>query len=112
MGAAAKVSIIVPVYNVASYLSKCLDSCINQTLYDIEIICVDDGSTDNSGELLDEYKAVDSRIQVIHKENGGLSSARNYGLDHANGDYIAFVDADDWIEENTFERLTSFPKSI
>ena len=96
-GCPAKVSLIVPVYNVEKYLGKCLESCRNQTLNDLEIICVDDGSTDSSGRILDEFAAEDSRVIVIHKENGGVSSARNAGLKAANGELIMFLDADDFL---------------
>ena len=89
------VSIVVPIYNVEKYLKKCIDSIINQTYKNIEIILVDDGSTDNCGKICDEYTKTDNRIVVIHKKNGGLSDARNAGLDIAKGKYIAFVDSDD-----------------
>lgn len=98
-----KISIIVPVYNVERYLRKCLDSIIAQTFSDWECICVDDGSPDNSGKILDEYAAKDKRFVIIHKENGGVSSARNAGLDMARGEYITFCDSDDWIEKETYE---------
>ena len=91
------VSIIVPVYNIEAYLRRCLDSLINQTYQNIEIILVDDGSTDNSPAICDEYAAKDGRVRVFHKENGGVSSARNLGLDKAKGEWIAFVDSDDYI---------------
>ncbi len=97
------VSIIVPVYNVRQYLPKCLDSLVNQTLKNIEIICVDDGSTDGSGDILAEYASKDGRIRVITKKNGGLSSARNAGIAVARADYLGFVDSDDWVEADTFE---------
>ena len=100
-----KVSVIIPVYNVGKYLRKCLDSVINQTLKDIEIICVNDGSTDNSGKILDEYAAKDKRIKVIHQENQGLGAARNVGIDLAKGEYIGFVDSDDWISTGFYEKL-------
>ncbi len=90
-----KISVIVPVYNVENYLKDCIESVINQTYKNIEIILVDDGSTDNSGRICDEYAKNDKRINVIHKKNGGLSSARNTGLDVASGDYIMFLDSDD-----------------
>lgn len=99
------ISVIVPVYNVEMYLKKCINSILNQTLKKLEIILVDDGSTDNSGIICDEYKFIDKRIKVIHKENGGLSSARNIGIDNATGDYLAFIDSDDWIEPNMIEVL-------
>ncbi len=101
----AKVSIIVPVYNVESYLPQCLDSIVSQTLKDIEIILVNDGSSDSSGEICCNYAANDPRIQIINKENGGLASARNAGLDIAIGEYIGFVDSDDWLEFNMYERM-------
>ena len=92
-----KVSVIVPVYKVEKYLNKCVDSIINQTLEDIEIILVDDGSPDNCGKICDDYAQKDNRIVVIHKTNGGLSDARNAGLEVARGEYIGFVDSDDYI---------------
>ena len=98
-----KVSIIVPVYNVGKYLSKCLDSLINQTLEDIEIICINDGSTDNSGSICDKWQSRDNRIRVIHRDNGGASSARNSGIKIAVGRYIAYVDSDDWIRQDMYE---------
>ena len=100
-----KVSVIVPTYNVEKYLVECMESIINQTLQDIEIICIDDGSTDNSGKILDEYAAKDSRIKVIHKENGGYGKAMNVGLDNATGEYIGIVEPDDYIELNMYEEL-------
>ncbi|OUQ56650.1 hypothetical protein B5E58_10520 [Tyzzerella sp. An114] len=100
-----KISVIVPVYKVEEYLNKCVDSIINQTYKNLEIILVDDGSPDSCGKICDEYAKKDSRIKVIHKENGGVSSARNAGLDVATGDYIGFVDSDDWIEPNMYEFL-------
>lgn len=90
-----KVSVIVPVYNTEKYLARCIDSILAQTFTDFELILVDDGSTDNSGKICDEYAQKDSRIVVIHKENGGVSSARNKGIDVAQGDWISFVDSDD-----------------
>ena len=99
------VSVIVPVYNVAPYLEQCLDSIVNQTYQNLEIILVDDGSTDESGAICDRYAEQDGRIQVVHKENGGLSSARNVGLDRMTGEWVLFVDSDDWIELNTLELL-------
>ncbi len=100
-----KVSIIVPVYNVEAYLHKCVDSILRQTLEDIEILLVDDGSTDSCRDICDEYAALDSRVNVIHKVNGGLSDARNAGLDAAGGQYIGFVDGDDCVEPEMFEAL-------
>lgn len=101
----SKISVIIPVYNVEMYLTKCIESVINQTYNNIEIILVDDGSTDKSGKICDYFSKRDSRIKVIHKENGGLSDARNVGLQNASGDYIAFVDSDDWLEEDMYECL-------
>ena len=98
------ISVIVPVYNVEPYLRKCLDSVINQTYKDMEILIVDDGSTDGSGDICDEYKT-DKRVRVFHTENRGLSCARNVGLDNAKGDWIGFVDSDDWIEPEMYELL-------
>ena len=100
-----KVSIIVPIYNVEKYLRQCLDSIVNQTLKDIEIILVDDGSTDSCPSICDEYASKDKRIIVIHKENAGLGAAYNTGLDIAKGDYIGFVESDDFIELNMYEEL-------
>lgn len=95
-------TIIVPVYNVENCLKQCLDSIINQKYQNFECIVVDDGSTDRSGEICDEYARLDSRIVVIHKENGGVSSARNIALERANGDFITFVDADDYLEKDAY----------
>ena len=100
-----KVSIIVPIYNVEKYIRQCIDSILNQSMKDWELILVDDGSEDSSGNIADEYAAVDSRISVIHKPNGGLASARNAGLDVAQGDYICFIDSDDWVDKNYLEIL-------
>lgn len=100
-----KISIIIPVYNVEPYLSKCLNSVINQTYSNLEILCIDDGSTDNCGVILDEYVKKDNRIIVIHKKNGGVSSAKNIGLTKSTGNYIGFVDPDDYIEPEMFEIL-------
>lgn len=99
------ISIIVPVYKVEKYLKRCIDTIINQTYKNLEIILVDDGSPDNSGNICDEYAKKDGRIKVIHKENGGQSSARNAGLDIAKGEYIGFVDSDDYIDEEMYEKL-------
>lgn len=99
------VSVLVPVYNVSQYLRQCLDSLINQTLKDIEIICVNDGSTDDSLEILEEYAFSDQRIVIVNKPNGGLPSARNAGLDVARGRYIGFVDGDDFVDANMFRRM-------
>ena len=99
------VSIIVPVYNVEKYLRQCIESLINQTYKNIEIILVDDGSTDNSGKICDEYAKNDIRIKAIHQPNKGVSAARNNGLEHATGKYITFVDSDDYIDEKYIEKL-------
>lgn len=99
------VSVIIPVYNVEKYLEKCLDSVLSQTFKNLEIILVDDGSTDGSSKIIDTYSLKDSRIKVIHKENGGVSSARNKGLEVATGEYVCFIDSDDIIEENFIEEL-------
>lgn len=99
------VSVIVPVYKVEDYLEKCIQSIQNQTYRDLEIILVDDGSPDQCGQICDRYKAQDERIQVIHKENGGLSDARNFGIDTATGEYILFVDSDDYIHPRMVEIL-------
>ena len=100
-----KISVIVPVYNSEKYLPRCLDSIVNQTLEDIEIICVDDGSTDNSSKILQQYAARDKRIKFISQENQGLSITRNNGMALARGQYLSFTDSDDWIEENMFSEL-------
>ncbi len=99
------VSIIIPVYNVELYLHECIDSVINQTYKNLEIILVDDGSTDSSGKICDDYVETDSRIKVIHQRNGGLSVARNTGISSSNGDYIYFLDSDDYIASNAIELL-------
>lgn len=100
-----KISVIVPIYNVEKYLGKCLNSILEQTFTDYELILVDDGSTDSSGDMADEYALKDDRISVIHKKNGGLSDARNHGIDKANGEYVCFIDSDDWIEKTYLEEL-------
>ena len=102
-----KVSIIVPVYNVESYLAQCLDSLIEQTLSDIEILCLDDGSTDSSPELLDAYAAKDARIRALHRENCGVAETRNVGVGLARGEYILFVDSDDYIAQRSCEVLVA-----
>jgi glycosyltransferase involved in cell wall biosynthesis len=99
------VSVIVPVYNVQSFLNECLDSIVNQTYENLEILLVDDGSTDSSGKICENYREKDGRVKVIHKANGGLSSARNAGLDLAIGDYVLFIDSDDWISHNYIQSL-------
>jgi len=98
------ISVIVPVYNVAEYLNTCISSIINQTYPNLEILLIDDGSTDSSGQLCDAWEKKDGRIQVIHKENGGLSDARNTGLKAASGEWIIFVDSDDFIYPTLIEK--------
>lgn len=100
-----KISIIIPIYNVEKYLKRCLDSLVNQTLHDIEIICINDGSTDNSLEILEEYASKDSRIKIINQSNQGLSAVRHNGLKLATAEFIAFIDSDDWIDLDYFEKL-------
>lgn len=100
-----KISVIVPVYNVMAYLTRCVDSIRKQTYRNLEILLVDDGSTDNSGALCEKFALEDKRIRVFHKENGGSSSARNLGIEKATGDFIGFVDSDDYIEPEMYERL-------
>lgn len=100
-----EISVIVPVYNVENYLSRCIDSILAQTFSDFELILVDDGSTDLSGKICDEYEKKDSRIKVIHKENGGVSSARNCGLEKTKGKCLCFVDSDDWISSDYLKYL-------
>jgi len=99
------VSVIIPVFNVEKYLSRCIDSVLAQTYKDWELLLVDDGSTDDSGRICDEYAQIDSRIRVFHKENGGVGSARNLGIDEAIGDWISFVDSDDWVTSDYIENL-------
>ncbi|MBR0342872.1 MAG: glycosyltransferase [Oscillospiraceae bacterium] len=99
------ISIIIPVYNVEDYLDDCIESVVNQTYKSLEILLIDDGSTDNSGKICDEWAGRDKRIVVIHKENGGVAEARNVALDLMKGDYVGFVDADDWCEPTMYETL-------
>jgi len=106
----ALISIIIPVYKVEKYLEKCIQSVINQTYENLQIILVDDGSPDNCGKICDEYAKKDHRIEVIHKSNGGLSDARNKGLEMAKGEYIGFVDSDDYIEADMYEVLYNLLK--
>lgn len=104
------ISVIVPVYNVEKYLSNCIESIINQSYKNLEIILIDDGSTDNCGKICDQYSRKDKRIRVIHKENGGLSDARNIGIDNAKGNYITFVDSDDDLDKDFVEYLFTLLK--
>lgn len=97
------VSIIVPIYNVEKYLEQCINSLVNQTYKKIEIVLIDDGSTDSSGQISDKYAGIDKRIKVVHKLNGGLSSARKVGVSEVSGEFAMFVDGDDWIDENTVQ---------
>lgn len=99
------ISVVIPVYNVEKYLNECIESVLNQTYKDYEIILVDDGSTDSSGHICDDYMTADSRVRVFHQKNGGLSAARNTGLNEAKGEYIYFLDSDDYIENHTLEYL-------
>lgn len=101
----AIISIIVPIYNVDNYLEKCIDSILNQALEEFELVLVNDGSTDNSGAICDKYSNKDERVKVIHKKNGGVSSARNVGIKNANGDYIGFVDPDDYVDIDMYKKL-------
>lgn len=100
-----KLSVIIPIYNVEKYIPQCLDSILNQVFKDFEIICVNDGSSDNSLSVLQSYKAKDDRIIIIDKKNEGSGVARNAGLSIAKGDYIYFIDGDDWVEENVFDKI-------
>lgn len=106
-----KVSVIIPINNVENYLKNCLESIIHQTLQEIEIICVNDGSTDGSQQILEEYAQNDDRIQIINKENVGAGAARNTGMEVAKGEYIGFIDSDDWIELDTYEKFYKNAKS-
>lgn len=99
------ISVIVPVYNVEKYLERCVKSIVAQTYKDLEILLIDDGSTDKSGEMCDDFQQTDSRIKAFHKQNGGLSDARNYGIEHSAGEFISFVDSDDYIDEKMLETL-------
>ncbi|MBQ3553328.1 MAG: glycosyltransferase [Clostridia bacterium] len=103
-----KISVIVPVYNVETYLNRCVDSILIQTFSDFELILVDDGSKDNSGAICDEYTKEDERVFVIHKANGGLSDARNTGLECAKGEYVAFIDSDDWVDQKFLQVLYEY----
>ena len=102
------ISVIIPVYNVERYLDECIKSIVNQTYENLEIILVDDGSPDNCPRMCDDWAKKDERIRVIHKENGGLASARNAGMNICTGEYISFVDSDDWMELNAYESLLKY----
>ena len=102
-----KISIIIPVYNVAQYLDKALDSVVNQTYKDIEIICVNDGSTDNSLQIIENYAKKDKRIKVINQDNSGLYVVRQNGVKVATGDYITYVDGDDWLDADACDKIVS-----
>ena len=106
----SKISVILPVYNVEPYLERCLRSILDNSHRDLEVICVDDGSKYGSGAILDRFAALDARVTVIHKENGGVSTARNRGLDAATGEFLAFIDPDDWIHPQYFEILLHFQR--
>lgn len=103
-----KISVIIPVYNVEAYLAKCLDSVINQTYYNLEILLINDGSTDGSLAICESYASKDGRIKVFTKPNGGQSSARNFGISQMTGDYVSFVDSDDWLDAKMYEQLVFF----
>lgn len=105
-----QISVIVPVYNVEKYLTQCIESILSQTYQEFELLLIDDGSEDNSGSICDHYSNIDSRVHVFHKENGGVSSARNMGIEHAKGEWVCFVDSDDWIDKDTFEYITGLWK--
>lgn len=102
------ISVIIPIYNAEKYIDKCINSIVHQTYHDIEILLVDDGSKDKSGQICDRWSSKDSRITVIHKRNGGVSSARNLGLDKASGTFVAFVDADDWLDPDYLSLLIKY----
>ncbi len=104
---AVKISVIVPVYKAEKYLHRCVDSILAQSYTDFELLLIDDGTPDNSGTICDEYAAKDSRVRVFHKPNGGVSSARNLGLDNARGEWYTFVDADDWVEQEYLENFVT-----
>lgn len=100
-----KISIIVPVYNVEQYLENCINSVLNQSFRNFQLILVDDGSKDSSGEICDRFVQKDSRVKVIHKSNAGVSAARNAGIDIATGQFICFIDSDDWIESEYLQKI-------
>ena len=102
------ISVIVPVYNVENYIHHCVDSILSQSFSDFELLLIDDGSNDKSGLICDEYARKDSRIKVYHKENGGVSSARNLGIEKANGEWICFIDADDYVRQDFFSDIQQY----
>ena len=106
------VTVVVPVYNVRPFLETCLDSLLQQTYPYLEILLIDDGSTDGSGDLCDHYARKDSRIQVIHQENGGLGAARNEGIRRAGGEYLSFVDSDDWVSPVSYTHLDVYKRQV
>lgn len=99
-----KISVIIPIYNAEKYLHRCIDSILSQSYCNLEILLIDDGSKDASGNICDQYAIKDRRVKVFHKENGGASNARNTGLDHCSGEWISFVDADDYLLSDTFRK--------
>ena len=105
-----KISVIVPVYNAEKWLHCCIDSVLAQTYTDFELLLVDDGSTDRSGKICDEYESIDSRVKVFHKKNGGVSSARNFGIINCIGDSLTFIDSDDWVTNEYLENIVSHEK--
>ena len=109
---AVTVSVVVPIYNVAPYLKECLDSVAAQTLKDIEVICIDDGSTDGSGDIADSYVEKDSRFKLVRQKNRGVSAARNKGISLAKGEYIYFIDSDDWMSADALEKLVSIANEM
>lgn len=102
-----EISIIIPVYNMETYIKRCMDSVISQTYRDFEVLLIDDGSTDKSGKICDEYKESDYRVRVYHKENGGVASAKNFGIEHASGSYITFIDSDDFVDSEYLAEMIS-----
>lgn len=100
-----KISVIVPVYNVENYIEKCIESILSQTYTDFELLLINDGSSDKSGSICDAYMSKDQRIRVFHKKNAGVSMARNWGIKHSLGDWICFVDSDDWVENSYLEKF-------
>ena len=110
------ISVVIPIFNADKYLHRCINSVLSQSYTDFELLLIDDGSTDKSGKICDEYAREDDRVRVFHKENGGVSSARNLGLDNAKGEWVSFVDADDRVETDYLKKCTrnfaGFPKML